>query len=63
MLKLSEIDFGYNDATSYRNNAKSRKMFAAVFVKDAKFDRIMRSDTYYLIGDKGDRENGLCSFS
>lgn len=53
MKLLSEIDFGYSDAANYKNNRKYRDLFSKVFVKDGKLDRLMREDTYYLIGDKG----------
>ena len=53
MKAFAEIDFGYGDAANYKNNRKYRELFSKVFVKDEKLDRLMREDTYYLIGDKG----------
>ena len=53
MKSFSEIDFGYGDAANYKHNRKYIEFFSKVFVKDEKLDRLMREDTYYLIGDKG----------
>lgn len=53
MKAFAEIDFGYGDAANYKNNRKYKELFSKVFVKDEKLDRLMREDTYYLIGDKG----------
>lgn len=53
MKAFAEIDLGYGDAANYKNNRKYKELFSKVFVKDEKLDRIMREDTYYLIGDKG----------
>lgn len=53
MKSFAEIDFGYGDAANYKNNRRYKELFSKVFVKDEKLDRLMREDTYYLIGDKG----------
>lgn len=53
MKSFAEIDFGYGDAANYKNNRRYKELFSRVFVKDEKLDRLMREDTYYLIGDKG----------
>lgn len=53
MKAFAEIDLGYGDAANYKNNRKYKELFSKVFVKDEKLDRLMREDTYYLIGDKG----------
>lgn len=53
MKAFSEIDLGYGDAANYKNNRKYKDLFSKVFVRDEKLDRLMRDDTYYLIGDKG----------
>lgn len=53
MKAFSEIDFGYGDAANYKNNRKYKDLFSKVFVKDEKLEKLMREDTYYLIGDKG----------
>ena len=53
MKAFSQIDFGYGDAANYKNNRKYKEFFSKVFVKDEKLERLMREDTYYLIGDKG----------
>ena len=53
MKAFSEIDFGYGDAANYKNNRRYKELFSKVFVKDEKLDKLMREDTYYLIGDKG----------
>lgn len=53
MKAFSEINLGYGDAANYKNNRKYKDLFSKVFVRDEKLDRLMRDDTYYLIGDKG----------
>lgn len=53
MKAFAEIDLGYGDAANYKHNRKYKELFSKVFVKDEKLDRLMREDTYYLIGDKG----------
>lgn len=53
MKAFSAIDLGYGDAANYKNNRKYKDLFSNVFVRDEKLDRLMRDDTYYLIGDKG----------
>lgn len=53
MKAFSAIDLGYGDAANYKNNRKYKDLFSKVFVRDEKLDRLMRDDTYYLIGDKG----------
>ena len=53
MKAFAEIDLGYGDAANYKNNRKYKELFSKVFVKDEKLDRLLREDTYYLIGDKG----------
>lgn len=62
MKLLSDINLGYNDATSYKNNRLSRDMFEKVFVKDDNFERLMRPDTYFLIGDKGTGKTAYAVF-
>lgn len=53
MKKISELDFGYGDAASYRNSRRYTDFFSKVFVKDEKLEQLMRDDSYFLIGDKG----------
>lgn len=53
MKAFQDIDLGYSDAINYKNNRRYKDLFSRVFVKDEKLDRLMREDTYYLIGDKG----------
>jgi len=62
MKQFSQIDLGYSDATSYRNNKKYREMFEKVFVKDDNFEKIMRPDTYFLMGDKGTGKTAYAVF-
>lgn len=62
MKSFSNIDFGYGDAANYKNNRKYQRMFYEVFVKDEKLERLMRDDTYYLIGDKGTGKTAYAVF-
>lgn len=62
MKNLSELDFGYGDAANYRNSRKYREFFSTVFVRDEKLDRLMREDTYFLIGDKGTGKTAYAVF-
>ncbi len=62
MKNISELDFGYNDAANYLNSRKYSDFFTAVFVKDEKLDRLMRDDTYFLIGDKGTGKTAYAVF-
>lgn len=62
MKKFQELDFGYGDAANYRNSKKYREFFSQIFVKDGKLDRLMREDTYFLIGDKGTGKTAYAVF-
>lgn len=62
MKKISELDFGYGDASNYRNSRKYREFFSSVFVKNEKLERLMREDTYFLIGDKGTGKTAYAVF-
>lgn len=62
MKKIKELDFGYGDAANYRSSRKYKEFFSKVFVKDAKLDRLMRDDTYFLIGDKGTGKTAYAVF-
>ncbi len=62
MKKLSEIDFGYSDASSYRNNQSYKDMFSSVFVKDKSLERLMMADSYFLIGEKGTGKTAYATF-
>ena len=62
MKKLTELDFGYGDAATYRNSRRYRDFFSKVFVKDEKLDQLMREDTYFLIGDKGTGKTAYAVF-
>lgn len=62
MKKISDLDFGYGDASNYRNSQKYRDFFSTVFVKDEKLERLMREDTYFLIGDKGTGKTAYAVF-
>jgi hypothetical protein len=52
MKKINELDFGNNDALSYKNKSQKEK-FKKWFVKDDKLDRLCSSDISFLIGEKG----------
>ena len=62
MKKFCELDFGYGDAANYRNSRKYKEFFSTIFVKDEKLDRLMREDTYFLIGDKGTGKTAYAVF-
>ena len=62
MKKFKELDFGYGDAANYRNSRKYKDYFSKVFVRDEKLDRLMREDTYFLIGDKGTGKTAYAVF-
>jgi hypothetical protein len=62
MKKLSDLNLGYNDAINYIKNKKDVEMFHKVFVKDEKLDRLMRNDTYFLIGEKGTGKTAYAAF-
>ena len=62
MKKIRELDLGYGDAANYRNSRKYRDFFSKIFVRDEKLDRLMREDTYFLIGDKGTGKTAYAVF-
>ena len=62
MKKFADIDFGYNDAFNYLNSRDHKDMFSSVFVKGRNLDKLMRPDTYYLIGDKGTGKTAYAVF-
>ena len=62
MKKIYELDFGYGDAANYRNSRKYKDFFSTIFVKDEKLERLMREDTYFLIGDKGTGKTAYAVF-
>ena len=62
MKSINELDFGYGDAANYRNSRKYKDFFSKIFVKDEKLERLMREDTYFLIGDKGTGKTAYAVF-
>ena len=62
MKALSEIDLGYGDATNYRNNKRMTQMFNDIFVKDENLERLLREDSFFLIGEKGTGKTAYATF-
>ena len=62
MKNFCDLDFGYGDAANYRNSRKYKDFFSSIFVKDEKLERLMREDTYFLIGDKGTGKTAYAVF-
>lgn len=62
MKSLSEINFGYGDATNYRKNKRMAPMFNEIFVKDRNLERLLREDSFFLIGEKGTGKTAYATF-
>ena len=62
MKDFHDLDFGYSDATNYRKSRKHKDFFASIFIKDDKLEKLMREDTYFLIGDKGTGKTAYAVF-
>lgn len=53
MLKtIEELNLGYSDAQNYSQRS-NKQMFSEIFVKNSFLTKLIKSSTYYLIGEKG----------
>ena len=52
MKKINELNLGFSDAQNY-SRRDNKKMFNDIFVKNDYLEKLISSDTYFLIGEKG----------
>lgn len=49
MKKISELNFGFNNAGNYRHR-ENKMLFNEIFVKSKFLDEVLKSNTYFIIG-------------
>lgn len=59
MKKYIDLNLGFGDAINYKKR-ENKELLNKYFVKDADLDRLLESNIYFLIGDKG---TGKTAFS
>lgn len=52
MLKIPELNFGFNDAENYRMK-EYKKLFNSIFLQTKALDDLCKSNNFFLIGEKG----------
>ena len=52
MLKIKDLNFGYNDAENYKRKEK-KEFFNKIFLVDNTITKILDSGNFFLIGEKG----------
>lgn len=52
MISISELDFGYSDAESYRHGA-DKERFNRLFVRTSAIEKLYDSKIFFLLGEKG----------
>ncbi len=52
MLKIKDLNFGFNDAENYRR-IENKEFFNKIFLVDDAINRTLDAGKYFLIGEKG----------
>lgn len=52
MLKITDLNFGFNDAVNYKRR-ESKNFLNKVFFRTEELDRLCERNTFFLIGEKG----------
>lgn len=60
MLSVKDLQLGYSDALNYTQR-QNKNMFNEVFVRNTFLDELTKQSSFFLIGEKRDRKNGVCN--
>lgn len=60
-LSISDLDFGYNDAVTYKNK-HYKDMFTKIFIRTSNLEEIKKPTAYFIIGEKGYGKTALSVF-
>jgi hypothetical protein len=52
MLKIPDLDFGFNDAENYKRS-ENRNFLNKVFFRTEELDKLCERNTFFLVGEKG----------
>jgi len=52
MLRIDELNFGFNDAENYRRK-ENKELFNKIFVRTEELDKLLHTNIYFLLGEKG----------
>lgn len=52
MLKISELNLGFNDAENYKNK-ENKEFFNSIFLRNESLERLCENHIFFLIGEKG----------
>ncbi len=61
MKTISELNLGFSDAQNYLQRG-NKQMLSEVFVHNSYLDDILKSNTYFLIGEKGTGKTAYAAF-
>lgn len=61
MKKVAELNLGFSDAENYQKR-ENKDLFNTIFVKDFSLEKLLFSNTYFLIGEKGTGKTAYAVF-
>ena len=61
MKKVCELNLGFSDAQNYMQRGY-KQLFSSIFVKNQYLDALLRSNIYYLIGEKGTGKTAYAAY-
>jgi hypothetical protein len=61
MLRIDELELGSNDAEDYKRK-DNKDFFNTVFLKNSYLEKLLSSNTFFLIGDKGTGKTAYAVF-
>lgn len=61
MLRIQELDFGFNDAENYKRSEK-KSFLNKVFFRTEELDKLCERNTFFLIGEKGTGKTALATY-
>ena len=61
MKKIKDLNLGFSDAQNYMQR-ENKKFLENVFVKNSYLDDLLKSNIYYLIGEKGTGKTAYATY-
>ena len=61
MHKINELELGSNDAENYKRS-DSKELFNEIFLKDQNLEKLLQSNIFFLIGEKGTGKTAYAVF-
>src|SRR6185312_1423543 len=61
MKKISDLDFGFNDAINYKK-PEYKAILNRFFLRTEEFNNLFKSSTYFLIGEKGTGKTAYATY-